>query len=451
MATLIIWLIVSIGALLFLVLKWKVNASIALIVASLIMGIGTGLPLLNVIEGISEGFGSFMKGSGLPIGFGIILGQLVYDYGGANAIARGILKAFPKQKALYALALASFIISIPVFFDITFVLLIPLGIAMAHEIKKPLPYVVCALVAGGVITHTLVPPTPAPLAAAHILKFDVGLMILAGSIIGLIAAMAGMTFMFKLLDRGLWKPETDEADTAHDVTLDEPLCADRPTPGLFVSMVPILVPVVLILINTFYGMAVGPENIPLAVTFLGDKTISMLLGTVAAMIIALKNLSLKEIDISANNSLKSAGVVLLVTGAGGAFGKILAMSGLGDAITDGISAISAGPATVMIITFLIAMLLRVAQGSATVAGITTLNILAPAMASLPLHPLWVAVAGMAGAFSVGHVNDSGFWIMVNRSNFSVKGGLKVITLTELVCSLVILACAVVAGSILPTF
>lgn len=451
MVNLIVWLVLAIGALLFLVLKWRVNASIALILASLIMGLGTGLPFLSVLDGIAEGFGSFMKGSGLPIGFGIILGQLVYDYGGANAIARGILKAFPKNKALYALALSSFIISIPVFFDITFVLLIPLGIAMAHEIKKPLPYVVVALVAGGVITHSLVPPTPAPLAAAHILNFDVGLLIFAGSIIGLIAAMGGMNIMFRLLDRGYWKAETDEADTGQDITLEEPLCGEKPTPSLFVSMIPILIPVVLILLNTCCNMAFGADNVPVFVKVIGDKMVSMLLGAIAAMLIALKNLDKKQIEISASNALKSAGLVLLITGAGGSFGKILAMSGLGNAITSGITAISAGPTVIMLVTFLIAMVLRIAQGSATVAGITALNILAPAMANLPIHPLWVTVAGLAGAFSVGHVNDSGFWIMVNRANFSVKGGLKIITLTELVCSLFILACALIAGSIIPQF
>ena len=163
---LIALLVISIGVILFLVMKLKMNPAISLLVACLVMGIGSGMDLSEVASTIDAGFGSFMQSTGLSIGLGIIMGQLLYDYGGANSIARSVLRAFSKQKAFYALSIAAFIISVPVFYDVTFILLAPLAIAIAREMKKPLFLVVTALTAGGVITHTCVPPTSGPLACA---------------------------------------------------------------------------------------------------------------------------------------------------------------------------------------------------------------------------------------------------------------------------------------------
>lgn len=452
MAQLAIWLIVSIAVLLVLVMRYKVNASIALIIASLIMGIGSGIPINQVASDIADGFGGFMRGSGLPIGFGIILGQLLYDYGGATSIARSIVRVFPQTKALYAIALAALIISIPVFFDITFVLLIPLGIAIAQENNIKLPYVVIAIVCGAMISHTLIPPTPAPLAAAQILGFDLGIMIIGGIIIGGIACFICLPLMFRIMgSKWFWNESKDESSEMQTVAFVPPIADGRSAPNFIISLFPILVPVILILLNTVTGAVVDTNSIPPMIVFLGDKTVAMLLGALTAMIIASRNLSLAEMEKSCNESLKSAGLVLLITGAGGAFGKILTNSGLPKVIVEQIGNASNAPLLILVISYLIAMVLRIAQGSSTVAGITTLNIMAAAIVGVNIHPMWVAIATMAGAFSIGHVNDSGFWIISNRTGLTVSGGLKAITFSGFVLSLLVFALAFIAAVIMPTF
>ena len=452
MTSLFIWLIVCIAILLVLIMELKFNASIALIIVSIFMGVAAKMPLAEITKGISSGFGGFMTGSGLPIGFGIILGQLLYDFGGANVIAQGIVRLFPRNKSLYAMALAALIISIPVFFDITFVLLIPLGIAIARENNIKLPYMVIAIVSGALVAHCLIPPTPGPLAAAQVLKLDVGIMIIGGVIIGAIAAFLGMAFMFRVMGKkGFWNQEKDESSEMQQVAMVNPIAADRKLPGVFVSLLPILVPVVLILMQTISVAAVGADQVPGIISFLGDKTVSMLLGVLCAMLIAKRNLSFAEIESSCNESIKSAGLVLLITGAGGAFGKILTLAGLPEAIVATLGQTNNAPMMLLLITYGIAMVLRIAQGSSTVAGITTLNIMAVSLSGVAIHPLWVAMAGMAGAFSIGHVNDSGFWIISKRTGLTVSGALKAVTLPGLIISLLVFALTLVGAVVLPTF
>ena len=168
-------LLISMVVILFLILKVNLNAAIALVLGSILMGILSGITTLETIDGINVGFGNMLKGMGLPIGFGIILGELVSASGGAKIIADKIVQAFPKNKAIYAIGLAAFVLAIPVYFDVTFVILIPIGMALMKEINKSIAHVVGAITIGAAAAHTMVPPTPAPLAAGEIFGFDTGL------------------------------------------------------------------------------------------------------------------------------------------------------------------------------------------------------------------------------------------------------------------------------------
>lgn len=198
--TLAVNLAISIAIILFLVLKFKINPVISMILASLYMGISCSLGFMDTITSINSGFGSLMTGIGFPIGFGIMMGQILEDSGAAESLAKSILKAFPGKKAPWALGLTAFLLSIPVFFDVTFVILIPLGIAVAKETKRPLAYFAGAIAIGGVSSQTFVPPTPNPLAAATILNFDLSYIIIAGTIVGLAAAVFSMFVWFRMLD-----------------------------------------------------------------------------------------------------------------------------------------------------------------------------------------------------------------------------------------------------------
>ena len=246
-AMVFLWLAISIAAILGCILVLKLNPTIALVIGSLIMGVGSGLGASATLSSITSGFGGTLGGIGLSVGFGVILGQLLSDSGGAKVIAHTLVKAASEKYALYALGITAFLLSIPVFYDVTFVILIPLAIAVARQMNKPLPYTVGAMAIGAAAAHTLVPPTPNPLAAAEIFGFDLGIMVIVGLILGLTAAILAMKIYFVLLDKGMWNKAKDE--TGVEVYVETETLEGKKTPSFGMSLIPIVLPVVLILIQ----------------------------------------------------------------------------------------------------------------------------------------------------------------------------------------------------------
>jgi H+/gluconate symporter-like permease len=429
-----------------LLLRW--SPMIALVLGSIFMGLACGLGVENTAERIATGFGELMAGIGLSIGFGIIIGRLLVDCGGAHALASAIVRRVPRGLVFYGIGLAAFLFSIPVFFDVTFVILVPLAVALSAELRKPLPYAIGAMVIGAATAHTLVPPTPNPLAAASILGFDLGVMVIAGLLVGLPAALVAMKVYFVLLDRGLWNAKRDEA--AEGVP---PPLSDAPTqpvrlPPAGLALVPIVTPIVLILLGTVWSAA-SNDPPPRLVLFLGNKVFAMFLGAVAAHLVAYYTLTRRDQETSVAHAMGSAGVVLLVTGAGGSFGAVIKATGIGDVLADGIAGTSNSALVGVLATYAIAAVFRVSQGSGTVASITTMTIIAGAdlAARIGLHPVWLALAALSGGISIGHVNDSGFWVTTRLSGLTVSGGFKTYTLGEFVVSVLVLAITV-AGCLL---
>lgn len=442
-AILILNLIVAVAIVIatIMVLRW--NPMVALVLGSLSMGLGSGLGVDATVEAISAGFGSLMAGIGLSIGFGVIIGQLLYDCGGARAVAHGVVQRLPETWVLYGIGLTAFFFSIPVFFDVTFVILVPLAITLSAELKKPLPYTVGAVAIGAGTAHTLVPPTPNPLAASSILGFDLGAMILAGLVIGLGAALAAMKLLFLFLDCGLWSKERDESKEVLQASEQAP---DR-SASAGLATIPIALALLLILTGTLWQAAAG--QVPAIVQFLSNKVVAMLCGAMAAYGVAARTLNRREQESAVGRAMASAGVVLLVTGAGGAFGSVIQATGIGHLLAEGIGQSSHSGFMAMLMTYGMAMVFRVSQGSGTVASITTMTIIAGA--GLPvvagLHPVWLALAALAGGMSIGHINDSGFWVTTKLSGFTVTGGLKTYTLGEFMVSVLVMILAL-AGSLL---
>ena len=425
MSTMIfLWLAISIAAILGCILVLKLNPTISLVIGSLIMGIGSGLGASSTLASIPSGVGGTLGGIGLSVGFGVILGQLLSDSGGAKVIANTLVKAASEKYALYALGVTAFLLSIPVFYDVTFVILIPLAIAVARQMKKPLPYTVGAMVIGAGAAHTLAPPTPNPLAAADIFGFDLGIMVIVGVVLGLVSAVLAMKVYFLLLDKGMWNKEKDE--TGVEVYVEPDNLAEKKAPSFGMAMIPIVLPVVLILLGTVVGAVA--EKTPEFISVLSNKNMAMLLGVLSAYIVASVCMDKKERDSSATEALKSCGIVLLITGAGGSFGAVISATGMADMLGSAIQGSSTSPLVALLIAFLIAALFRVALGSGTVASITTMNIMAAVPAAIGVHPVWMAIACLAGSLSCGHVNDSGFWVSANLSGYTITGGLKSYTL-----------------------
>lgn len=438
-----IWLAISIAVILACILVVKLNPTIALVLGCLVMGIGGGLGAASTMSSITSGFGGTLGGIGLSVGFGVILGQLLSDSGGAKVIANTLVNAASEKYALYALGVTAFLLSIPVFYDVTFVILIPLAIAVARQMKKPLPYTVGAMVIGAGAAHTLAPPTPNPLAAADIFGFDLGIMVIVGIVLGLLSAVLAMKVYFLLLDKGLWNKEKDE--TGVEAYVEPENIGEKQAPSFAMAMVPIVLPVVLILLGTVVGAVT--KNVPAFISVLSNKTMAMLLGVLSAYIVASVCMDKKERDNSATEALKSCGIVLLITGAGGSFGAVISATGMADTLGGMIQSSSTSPIVAMFVAFFIAAVFRIALGSGTVASITTMNIMAAVPAAIGIHPVWMAIACLAGSLSCGHVNDSGFWVSANLSGYTITGGLKSYTLGCAIVAVFAMAFAVVGAVI----
>lgn len=444
--TLAVNLAISIAIILFLVLKFKINPVISMILASLYMGISCSLGFMDTITSINSGFGSLMTGIGFPIGFGIMMGQILEDSGAAESLAKSILKAFPGKKAPWALGLTAFLLSIPVFFDVTFVILIPLGIAVAKETKRPLAYFAGAIAIGGVSSQTFVPPTPNPLAAATILNFDLSYIIIAGTIVGLAAAVFSMFVWFRMLDRpGFWDPNKDETGL---LDMDAAVVHRLDLPSPWAAVIPICLPVLAILIGSFWPVVTGSDA-PVVIQFISQKTIAILLGLLAAYVILLKRMGWSGLNESVSKSLKQAGVVLLITGAGGAFGAVIQATNIGEVLIAGLTEGQSSTMLILCLTFGIGVLFRVAQGSGTVASITAMTIMASVAPSAGCHPVYIALAALAGGNFIGHVNDSGFWVVTNLSGASVTGGLKTYTWNTITLAGMAFILSLVGATVLP--
>lgn len=444
--TLAVNLAISIAIILFLVLKFKINPVISMILASLYMGISCSLGFMDTITSINSGFGSLMTGIGFPIGFGIMMGQILEDSGAAESLAKSILKAFPGKKAPWALGLTAFLLSIPVFFDVTFVILIPLGIAVAKETKRPLAYFAGAIAIGGVSSQTFVPPTPNPLAAATILNFDLSYIIIAGTVVGLAAAVFSMFVWFRMLDRpGFWDPNKDETGL---LDMDAAVVHRVDLPSPWAAVIPICLPVLAILIGSFWPVVTGSDA-PVVIQFISQKTIAILLGLLAAYAILLKRMGWGGLNESVSKSLKQAGVVLLITGAGGAFGAVIQATNIGEVLIAGLTEGQSSTMLILCLTFGIGVLFRVAQGSGTVASITAMTIMASVAPSAGCHPVYIALAALAGGNFIGHVNDSGFWVVTNLSGASVTGGLKTYTWNTITLAGMAFILSLVGATVLP--
>lgn len=438
----LLWLALSIGVIVALILWVKLHPAVSLIIGTLLLGFMLQIPALDIATTMTEGFGSLMTSLGLSVGFGIILGQLMSDSGGAKVIARTIVGLTSERFAVYGIAFAAFVLAIPVFFDVTFVILVPLAIAIAREANKPLPLMIGAVAMGAGTAHTLVPPTPNPLAAGDLLGFSVGYMVAIGGIVGLIAVIGGVT-VYSLIIPKVWKPSMDVAE---EPSLQEVPGEDK-NPNFWLALLPILTPLILILINTVWGAAA--EEVPLVVKYLGDKTIALLIGTIVAYLVASSDLSRSEMETAANKAISSAGIVLMITGAGGSFGAIIKAGGVSDLIAEAVAGLGGGHFVALLACFFVGMSFRVAVGSGTVASITTMTIFASLAPTIGVHPVWVAMACLAGALSIGHINDSGFWVTAKIPGFSVTGGLKVYTLPQFTASIITIICVIIGSYVLP--
>lgn len=432
--------VIGMAVLLFLALKVKVNAFIALLATALVMGILSGMDTPAVVDAITGGFAGTVKSIGIVIIFGIMLGNYLEASKGTNKMAIDTIKLVGSKRSGLAMAITGYIVSIPVFSDAGFVILAPLVKAIAKKSKIPVAILAVSLSAGLLATHVYVPPTPGPLAAAGMLGIDIGRAILYGGFAAIFMTAAGWLFA-EIYFRN--KPDSyytfrEDAEPQCEAEIDE-----KELPGSFASIFPLVVPIVLIILNTTCGMFLEKGSPIQKVTkFIGDPNIALMIGTVIAIILLGKRLGGKKILQVMDATLKDAGPIVFITSAGGALGQVLKVSGAGDSLAQ--TVVNTGLPFILI-PFAIAAILKIVQGSGTVAVVTAATLAAPIGTQLGLDPILIFMASGAGARSMCHVNDSYFWVYTNCMGFDMRTGLRTLSLSNIFMALGGLAATFIAS------
>lgn len=425
----LIGLAIGIAVLIFLVLKTKIQAFLALIISTVVVGVIGGMPLTNItievdgvektfgiVNSITSGFGGTLGSIGIIIGFGVMMGQIFEVTGAAKRMAHTFLKLFGKKREEEALALTGFLVSIPIFCDSGFVVLAPIAKAISKATKKSVIGLGTALAAGLVITHSLVPPTPGPLGVCGIFGVDVGKFILLTLVLALPMAIACIAYSRLYLSKKYYRIPNEEGEIV-EMPYQEPnyeaaFSMDMTgVPGALESFMPLIIPIILILINTVATAMGKTEGFMNVLVFLGQPIVAVGLGLIVAILTLGRSLDRHEALTEMEKGMASAGIIMLVTGGGGALGQIIKDSGLGTFMAEELAK-TAIP--IIILPLLIATAMRFIQGSGTVAMTTAASITAPIIAASGVSPILGAVACCVGSLFFGYFNDSYFWV-VNRT------------------------------------
>jgi len=384
----------------------------------------------TVASRVASGFGSTAGKIGILIAMASIIGKCLLDSGAADRIVRTALAKFGEKFAPLSFVFSGFLLGVPVFFDTVFYLMIPLGKAMQLRTGRNYLLFVLTIVAGATMAHSLVPPTPGPLVVAEELGVDIGMMILAGCIVGFFTAGFGYLYASMFANKIWTLPLRETSDFSLKDLEALSNRKESELPPFWLSILPIVLPVVLIAgysVIKALEVEMSPTVGKIAAT-LGDKNIALIISAVIAMftLIRSRGLSRKELADAVGASLASGGIIILITSAGGAFGKTLQATGVATLIQD-LSVTS--PAMIITMAWLITAAIRTAQGSATVAMMTAVGILGglAQSGSLPFHPVYLALAIGCGSKPIAWMNDSGFWVITRMSGMTEGEGLKYIT------------------------
>jgi GntP family gluconate:H+ symporter len=402
---------------------------------------------------VAEGFGRTCGQIGIVIAMASIIGDCLLRSGAADRIVRSALKVMGERRAGQAFLGSGYLLGIPVFFDTVFYLIIPLVKAMRLRTGKDYVLYVLAVVAGGTMTHSLVPPTPGPLFVANELGVDLGVMIIAGCIVGAFTSAAG--YGYAIWANKVW--ELPLRETSESMSQLEELSKreDSRLPSTLLSLAPIVLPVLLIAASATLssGSPAGGDEIwqtrlITLVTGLGDKNIALIIGAIIALLIMLKTASAEQTTSAVKDALTSAGVIILITGAGGAFGGVLQQTGIGGTIQQ----LSSGyQIPILPLAFVLTTLIRTAQGSATVAMITAAGAFAGLATSgqLSFHPVYLALVIGCGSKPIWWMNDSGFWVVSQMSGMTEREALKMLTPGSALAGVVGLIVIMIAAAIFP--
>ncbi len=419
----------SVALLLLLIIVVRLQAFIALLAVSMLAAILGGIPIDEVADAIREGMGGTLGYIAVVIGVGTMLGEIIQVSGGAGRIADTLVRTFKERRAHWALALIGLIVAVPVFFEVALILFIPLVYDLTDRSGKSILYYGIPLVSGIAVAHAFIPPTPGPVAVASLIGADLGWVIFFGLIAGVPAAVAGVlygTFISKHINVAV--PEYMRVEVPPE---DDSQVRRLPGFGMVVSI--ICLPLVLILLNTAGGVMLEEGSTLRGwISFIGHPFTALVFAALLSFYFLGIRLgfSADEVQRVATRSMEPVGMIILLTGAGGVFGHVLVATGVGDALVEVMAATNL---PILLFGFLIATVVRVSQGSATVAMVTTAGLMAPIIevgdVSAPLMGA-VTIAIACGATVLSHVNDSGFWLVSQFMGLTEKQTLQSWTVME---------------------
>ena len=428
---LLLSVLIGVSILIILILKFKIQPFLGLLISSILVGVLAGVAPLEIMNTVKEGMGSTLGFVAVVVGLGAMFGAILEHSGGAEALAQYLLKSFGEKNASWALMITGFFIAIPVFFDVAFIILIPLVYSLQRKTKKSLLLYAIPLLAGLAITHAFIPPTPGPVAVADILNADLGWVILVGFIVGIPTAIVSGPIFGKFIASKIF--------IAAPKKIDKKVVDNFPPIRLILSI--IATPILLIVLNTLVTSPISSdlnlsENTITWLQMIGHPFSALIIANLMAWYLLgiRRGVSKAILSKITSASLAPAGIIILLTGAGGVFKQMLITTGTGEMLANYFSSIGL---SVLFFSFLAAVCVRILQGSSTVAMITAAGITS-SLITVPLgefHTALIVISIAAGASILSHVNDSGFWLVSNYLGLSEKDTFRSWSMMTLILAL----------------
>ncbi len=418
-------LLIAVAIVFLLILRLKINAFIALVTAATAVGLlSSKVALGDVMPEVATNFGRVCGSIGIVIALAALIGQCLMESGAADKIVRVFVRMSGEKNASVSLVSSGYVLSVPVFFDTVFYLLVPLARAMRVRAGKDYVLFLMAISAGAAVTHSMVPPTPGPLAMAAALGVDLGLMIIVGACIAVPMSFVGWLFALNR-NRAMSVPLRETPGLSLNELEDLAAREEKELPSFFMSMLPIVLPVVFITSNTVVNAVAKGSEISNITGFLGNPNFALLASAAVSLYLlaSQKGYTLAQLAKPVETALASGGLIILITAGGGSFGGMLVKAEVGKTI-GGMSQEFGVP--ILLLSFLLAGLIKVAQGSGTVAMITVSSIMAPIVLSSPppFHAVYIACAIGSGSAVGSWMNDSGFWVFKQMSGLTEVEALK---------------------------
>ncbi|HLX01170.1 MAG TPA: gluconate:H+ symporter [Trinickia sp.] len=432
---LLVYTVIAIAALILLIARYKVYPFLVLIIVSLLLGLAVGMPMDKIVKSFEAGTGGTLGHIAIVVGLGTMLGKMMAESGGAERIATTLISWFGEKNIHWAMMFVAIIVGLPVFFEVGFVLLIPIAFNVAKRTGKSLLLIGLPMVAGLSVVHGLIPPHPAALLAVQAYGADIGKTIAYGLIVGIPTAIVAGPLFALLIHRYVKLPENNPLAAQFVDTHAQG--AQRELPGFGVTLFTILLPVILMLVGSWADLVFAPKTLPNNLLhFVGNSDVALLIAVLVSFWTfgTRRGFNRDQIQKFCSECLAPIAGITLIVGAGGGFGGVLRDSGISTQIVETAKHAHLSP---LLLGWLVAALIRLATGSATVAMTTACGVVAPiaSASGIVVKPELLVLATGSGSLIFSHVNDGGFWLIKEYFGMTVGQTFKTWSLCETIISL----------------